>query len=232
MRFSITSTIVAVSSLACLSSRLVSAKLTPQERAAFELTAGPNPNYCQPCLTKAMHNHFPHACTADMDSNEANSRPSGATSEEERCVCLAFQDLFWMKADCSLECPYVHNNKTMQYFLPASKIEGCDKWLDFDTGKEKEVEGFPPKNPDHQPAVYEIAPAPETTEGEDDPTDVGEDGRYKVSVSITTEESDARDKERAELLKEQKKQAELDDEQQQERRKQKENAKSDEKDEL
>ncbi|KAF9918676.1 hypothetical protein BX616_006759 [Lobosporangium transversale] len=196
MRFSIATTIIVASSLA---SSLVSGALTPQERTAFELSAGPDPNYCQPCLEKAMHNHFPHACPKDINSDAANYRPSGATDTEERCVCVAFQDLFWMKADCSKECPYVHNNNTMKNFLPSSKIEGCDKWIDFETNQEKVIEGFAIKNPDHKPEVFEIVAPPQVAEGEDDPTDIGEDGRYKVSVSITTKESEAKAKEQEAL---------------------------------
>ncbi|KAG0361592.1 hypothetical protein BC939DRAFT_435970 [Gamsiella multidivaricata] len=192
MRFSTATTIVAVSTLALLSSRSsssyqVSAALTSQERAALELK-DPSPNFCAPCLQKAMHNHFPHACAADFDSEAANFRPEGSTDEEERCVCVAYQDLYWMKADCSQECPYVHNNKTMSFFLPAEKIEGCDKWIDFEQHKEKVIEGWPTKSPDHKPEVFEIVtPAP------DEALDVDEDEAardYTISVSITTKEDD------------------------------------------
>ncbi|KAF9563062.1 hypothetical protein EC968_005000 [Mortierella alpina] len=199
MRFSIGSTLAVATTLALLSSRAqqVSGALNAQERAAIELKEGPNTNFCPPCLQKAMHNHFPHACRADLDTDEANARPSGSTEEEERCVCVAFKDLFWMKADCSLECHYVHNEKAMRYFLPADKIEGCEKWIDFETGEEKEVKGFATKNPDHQPEVYEIAPPPPKAEGEEEDED--DDGGYKVSVKITTAEDDAKAKEKLEL---------------------------------
>ncbi|KAF9111495.1 hypothetical protein BGX27_004834 [Mortierella sp. AM989] len=180
MRFSIASTVVAVSSLALLSSSRVSAALTPQERVAYELSAGPEPNYCGPCLTKAMHNHFPHACAANLNSDEANNRPTGPTDAESRCVCIAFQDLYWKKKDCSLECPYVHNEKAMQYFLPSEKIEGCDKWIDFSTGKEKVVEGFAIKNEDHVPEVFEIAPPPVVSSE----ADSEDDGRFKLTVNV------------------------------------------------
>ncbi|KAF9281326.1 hypothetical protein BGZ68_006719 [Mortierella alpina] len=199
MRFSIGSTLAVATTLALLSSRTahVSGALNAQERVAIELKEGSNPNFCPPCLQKAMHNHFPHACRADLDTDEANARPTGATEEEERCVCVAFKDLFWMKADCSLECHYVHNEKAMKYFLPAEKIEGCDKWIDFETGKEKEVEGFAPKNEDHQPEVFEIAPPPPKAEGEEEDED--DDGGYKVSIKVTTEEGDAKAKAKLEL---------------------------------
>ncbi|KAF9980203.1 hypothetical protein BGZ75_008708 [Mortierella antarctica] len=202
MRFSFGSTLAVATTLALLSSRTthVSGALNAQERAAIELQEGPQANFCPPCLQKAMHNHFPHACRRDLDTDEANTRPSGSTEEEERCVCMAFRDLFWMKADCSLECHYVHNEKAMKYFLPAEKIEGCDKWIDFENGgKEKEVEGFATKNEDHQPEVYEIAPPPPKAEGEDE-DDEEDDGGYKVSIKVTTqEEDDAKAKAKLEL---------------------------------
>ncbi|KAG0197892.1 hypothetical protein BGX28_008625, partial [Mortierella sp. GBA30] len=192
MRFSFGSTIVAASTLALFSAKFqVSATLDAQERAAIELKEGSNANFCPPCLQKAMHNHFPHACRADLDADEANYRPEGSTPEEERCVCVAFRDLFWMKADCSLECHYVHNEKAMKYFLPSEQIEGCDKWIDFETGKEREVEGFAPKNEDHQPIVYPIASPPPTAE--DEPEDDDDHGGYKVTVKVTTAD-DAKDK--------------------------------------
>ncbi|KAF9948217.1 hypothetical protein BGZ70_002311 [Mortierella alpina] len=200
MRFSIGSTLAVATTLALLSSRTthVFGALNAQERAAIELQEGPNANFCPPCLQKAMHNHFPHACRADLSTDEANARPSGATEEEERCVCLAFRDLFWMKADCSLECHYVHNEKAMKYFLPADKIEGCEKWVDFENnGQEREVEGFAPKNEAHQPEVFEIAPPPPKAEGEEEDED--DDGGYKVSVKITTAEDDAKAKAKLEL---------------------------------
>jgi hypothetical protein len=134
-----------------------------------------------------------------MDSNVANERPTGATDREERCVCLAFQDLFWMKADCSAECAYTHRPKSMQYFLPASKIEGCDKWLNFKTGEELTVEGHPAKDPNYKPEIFEIAPPPPgmADEEEDD------DGRAEINASYV---SDANAKKPAEVeAKEEKK---------------------------
>ncbi|KAF9362728.1 hypothetical protein BGX34_005617 [Mortierella sp. NVP85] len=181
MRLSIATALATVSTLALLSSSRVSAALTAQERADYELKNGPEPNYCEPCLQKAMHNHFPHACAADIDSQAANNRAGGSTPEEERCVCVAFRDLAWMKADCSLECPYTHSENAMQYFLPVEQIEGCDKWIDFKTRQEKNVDGFAPRNPDHVPEVFPIAPPPEKPEGQEVEEN---DGRYKVKVSV------------------------------------------------
>ncbi|KAF9427719.1 hypothetical protein BGZ94_004321 [Podila epigama] len=184
MRFSFTTSVVTLSiTLALLSTPLVSAKLTPAEIAEVHLKEGPDAKLCPPCLQKAMHNHFPHACARDLDPNEANYRPTGPTDVEERCVCLAFQDLFWMKADCSFECPHVFNEAGMKYFLPSSEIEGCDRWLDFETGAEKVVEGFPTKDKNHKPEVYEIAEAPPVEEGAEE-----DDGRVKVSVHMTHRE--------------------------------------------
>ncbi|KAG0204479.1 hypothetical protein BGX33_008429 [Mortierella sp. NVP41] len=187
MRLSTSITLLAVSTLALLASRTttVSAALTVEEVTAIEDREGPSANLCPACLQKAMHNHFPHACDRDMDSTVANDRPSGTTAQEERCVCLAFQDLFWMKADCSAECPYVHRPATMKYFLPSAKIEGCDKWMNFETGQELEVEGFPKKNPEHKPEVFEIAPPPP---GQED--DENDDGRAEVVASYTTSDDD------------------------------------------
>ncbi|KAG0349375.1 hypothetical protein BG004_007002 [Podila humilis] len=179
--------------LAILSSSLVSAALTKGEIAEIQLSEGPEAKLCPPCLQKAMHNHFPHACARDLDPQAANYRPEGANDTEERCVCLAFQDLFWMKADCSAECPMVFNEAGMQYFLPASKIEGCDRWLNFETGEELVVEGFPLKDKNHKPEVFEIVEAPPTPEGEEEE----DDGRVKVTVNLThrelTEEEKAKE---------------------------------------
>ncbi|KAF9301657.1 hypothetical protein BGZ74_006441 [Mortierella antarctica] len=175
--------------LALLSSTLVSAALTPAEIAEVHLKEGPDAKLCPPCLQKAMHNHFPHACARDLDPNEANYRPSGATDTEERCVCLAFQDLFWMKADCSAECPHVFNEAGMKYFLPASEIEGCDRWLNFETGEEKVVEGFPLKNKDHKPDVFEIVAPPPLAEGEEQ-----DDGRVKISLNMEHREKTEEEK--------------------------------------
>ncbi|KAF9904204.1 hypothetical protein EC991_002952 [Linnemannia zychae] len=195
MRLSTSITLLAVSTLALLSSRTmngrdassgVSAALSVEEVIAIEEREGSNANLCPACLQKAMHNHFPHACDRDMDSTVANERTSGPTDREERCVCLAFQDLFWMKADCSSECPYTHRPKSMQYFLPASKIEGCDKWLNFETGEELTVEGHPPKDPNYKPEIFEIAPPPPSMAEEDE----NDDGRAEVTASFTTAEMD------------------------------------------
>ncbi|KAF9923620.1 hypothetical protein FBU30_006370 [Linnemannia zychae] len=194
MRLSTAATLLAVSTLALLSSRTmngrdasngVSAALTAEEVRAIEDRQGSSANLCPACLQKAMHNHFPHACDRDMDSDAANARPTGATDREERCVCLAFQDLFWMKADCSAECPYTHRPNSMKYFLPASKIEGCDRWLNFETGEELVVEGHPPKDPNYKPEVYEIAPPPPNMDYDD--TD---DGRAEVVASYKTSDGD------------------------------------------
>ncbi|KAF9335698.1 hypothetical protein BG006_010849 [Podila minutissima] len=179
MSMSMSTVLVLSATLALLSSTLVSAALTPAEIAAVQLKEGPDAKLCPPCLQKAMHNHFPHACARDLDPNEANYRPSGATDTEERCVCLAFQDLFWMKADCSAECPHVFNEAGMKYFLPASEIEGCGRWLNFETGEEKVVEGFPLKNKDHKPDVFEIVAPPPLAEGEE-----VDDGRVKISLNM------------------------------------------------
>ncbi|KAK3820956.1 MAG: hypothetical protein J3R72DRAFT_459443 [Linnemannia gamsii] len=194
MRLSTSITLLAVSTLALLSSRTmngrdassgVSAALSTEEVLVIEEREGSNANLCPACLQKAMHNHFPHACDKDMDSNIANERATGATEREERCVCVAFQDLFWMKADCSAECAYTHRPKSMLYFLPASKIEGCDKWLNFETGEELAVEGHPSKDPNYKPEVFEIAPPPPNME-----EDENDDGRAEVTASYTTAETD------------------------------------------
>ncbi|KAF9433440.1 hypothetical protein BGZ76_009460 [Entomortierella beljakovae] len=187
MRF--TSAILALSSLALLASK-ASAALTPQEHAAYELKYGSGANFCTACIEKALHNHFPHACPADLDSQEANYRPSGPTEVEQRCICVAFQDLYWKKADCSKECPYVFNEGTMKFFLNSDKIPGCDKWIDFEAGEEKVIEGFSIKNPDHKPELFELAEAPEI-----DPTDEDPDRGYTFSVSVTLDE----EKEKARL---------------------------------
>ncbi|KAG0255279.1 hypothetical protein BG011_005210 [Mortierella polycephala] len=171
----------------------VSGALTAQERAEIELKEGSRANFCPPCLQKAMHNHFPHACAPDLDSDAANHRVEGSTPQEERCVCVSFQDLSWMKADCSKECDYVHSEQNMKFFLPSEKIEGCDKWIDFATGKEKDVEGFTPKNEDHKPEVFPIVDPPPKAEGEKVEEEGETDERaYKVSVKVTTAEDDAK----------------------------------------
>jgi len=200
MRFSITAALIAASTVALFSQ--VSAALTEQEKADIREMDGDSANLCPPCLQKAMHNHFPHACEQGLDTGRV--RPEGATDSEEHCVCVSFMDLHWMKADCSAECPYVFNEKTMAFFLPSSKIEGCDKWIDFETGMEKPVKGHFAKDPNYKPEVYEIADPPvidQSLLAEDD-----DDSRpYDVSVKVTTEESDAKlkaekeEKERLEL---------------------------------
>ncbi|GJJ72021.1 hypothetical protein EMPS_04378 [Entomortierella parvispora] len=199
MRFSIAATLIAASAVALLSQ--VSAALTEQEKADIREMDGDNANMCPPCLQKAMNNHFPHACDKDLDTGRV--RPEGATDSEEHCVCVAFMDLHWMKADCSFECPYVFNEKTMGFFLHSSKIEGCDKWIDFETGLEKQVKGHLTKDPSYKPEVYEIAPEPPKDEAI--ATEEEDERLYDVTVSITTEESDAKlkaekeEKERLEL---------------------------------
>ncbi|KAF9997591.1 hypothetical protein BGZ65_006843 [Modicella reniformis] len=45
---------------------------------------GQEANLCALCR-KVMHNHFPHVCAADMDSDAVNSRPEGSSQEEEHC---------------------------------------------------------------------------------------------------------------------------------------------------
>lgn len=184
MRFA--TTVAIVSALVLL--QQVSANLTEQEKLAYKEKQPPGEiDYCQPCLQKAMNNHFPHACAADMNSDEANGRPGGATEEEDRCVCIAFQNHSWMKADCSFECNYVHNEKAMKYFLTSDKMPGCDKWIDFSTGQEKLIEGFTPKDPNYVPEVYEQAPPPPPlAEGEE-----GADGRVPISVHIEHDEAKA-----------------------------------------
>ncbi|KAG0052100.1 hypothetical protein BGZ83_002978 [Gryganskiella cystojenkinii] len=194
MRFSIATAVIAASAVALLSTH-VSAALTEKEKADIREMDGDNAVLCPPCLQKAMHNHFPHACARNLDPNQVRME---ATDEEEHCVCVAFQDLSWMKADCSFECPYVFNPKSMAMFLHSSKIDGCDKWIDFETGMEIPVKGHLTKDPSYKPEVYEIAPEPpkdETVAEEED------DGRgYDVSVKITTEASDAKLKEERERL--------------------------------
>ncbi|KAG0371114.1 hypothetical protein BC939DRAFT_477916 [Gamsiella multidivaricata] len=141
---------------------VVSATLTPQERLEVEAKDPDNPNYCPACLKKALFNHFPHACPKDLEPWEATTRPEGPRPNEQRCICIAFVDLFWMKRDCEQECTFVNNPAAMAHFQPAEDIPGCDKWIDFATGQENQVEGFEPRNPSHQPEVY----VPEDTEAE------------------------------------------------------------------
>ncbi|KAF9968878.1 hypothetical protein BGZ70_000022 [Mortierella alpina] len=157
MRFSIAASLVALSSLGLLitpsfhSHGLASAALTPEERIQVEAKDPGNPNYCPACLKKAMANHFPHACSKDV---EATTRPEGPRPDEQRCVCVSFTDLYWMKLDCAQECSFVHDAEAMKNFLPSSSIPGCDKWVDFESGAEKEVEGFEKKNAEYQPEVF------------------------------------------------------------------------------
>ncbi|KAF9972617.1 hypothetical protein BGZ73_004242 [Actinomortierella ambigua] len=178
MRFTRTTfNLLALSALAILSQ----AALTQEEEAAYIAKEGPDANLCAPCLEKAMNNHFPHACPKDIDYQAANSRPTGATPQEERCVCVSFHDLYWMKADCSKECLYVHNPQAMAHFLPASQIEGCGNWIDFTTNQEKEVEGFPAKDPNHKPEVFPIyTPSPEEMKAFD-----GDGRTYDVKATAT-----------------------------------------------
>ncbi|KAF9584671.1 hypothetical protein BGW38_005630 [Lunasporangiospora selenospora] len=160
------------------------AALTPAEKASIDLKAGfSDTNYCGPCLSKAMNNHFPHACAPGMNSDMINARPAGPSAEEEHCLCVAFQDLSWMKADCSAECPYVHQKATMKYFLPSSKIEGCDKWINFETGEEKVVDGHGIKDPSHVPEVFAIADAPPSIQKAAE-----DDKGYDVTINVTMDD--------------------------------------------
>ncbi|KAG0245151.1 hypothetical protein B0O80DRAFT_458916 [Mortierella sp. GBAus27b] len=173
--------VMAMTLLSCSSTTSVSAALTEQEKVAHKEKFGSSVDYCGPCLSKAMHNHFPHACAADLDPTAANNRE--ATPEEDRCVCIAFKDLYWMKADCSAECNYVHSEKAMQYFVTSDKMPGCDKWVNFETGQENVIEGFAPKDPDHKPEAFEIAPPPPMPENED-LNNMDEDGRLKINMHL------------------------------------------------
>ncbi|KAG0379980.1 hypothetical protein BGX24_010778 [Mortierella sp. AD032] len=175
MRYSTTTTLVAISSLAFLAcssftnnshNSFVSAALTPQERLETEARDPTNPNYCPDCLTKALVNHFPHACPPDLQPMVAISRPSGPTPAERRCICVAFLDLFWMKTDCSSECAFVHDADAMTHFMTAKSIPGCDKYVDFETNTELEVEGFEKKDPTHVPEVFVEATQEEAQEAE------------------------------------------------------------------
>ncbi|KAG9323851.1 hypothetical protein KVV02_007861 [Mortierella alpina] len=160
MRFSTAASLVALSSLGLLitpsfhSNGLASAALTPEERIQVEAKDPENPNYCPACLKKAMINHFPHACPKDLEPMEATTRPEGPRPDEQRCVCVSFMDLYWMKLDCAQECTFVHDAEAMKHFLPSSSIPGCDKWVDFVSGEEKEVEGFEKKDTQYKPEVF------------------------------------------------------------------------------
>ncbi|KAF9156671.1 hypothetical protein BG015_002875 [Linnemannia schmuckeri] len=163
MRYSTTTALIAATSmvlLACSSftnNNLASAALTPQERLETEARDSTNPNYCPDCLKKALLNHFPHACPSDLQPMVAITRPSGPTPAERRCICIAFLDLFWMKSDCSAECAFVHDADAMSHLLTAKSIPGCEKYVDFETGTELEIEGFEKKDPEYVPEVYEQA---------------------------------------------------------------------------
>ncbi|KAF9950421.1 hypothetical protein BGZ72_007916 [Mortierella alpina] len=160
MRFSTVASLVALSSLGLLvtpsfhNNGLASATLTPEERIQVEAKDPGNPNYCPACLKKAMVNHFPHACPKDLEPMEATTRPEGPRPDEQRCVCVSFMDLYWMKLDCAKECTFVNDAEAMKNFLPSSSIPGCDKWVDFESGEEKEVEGFKKKDVQYKPEVF------------------------------------------------------------------------------
>ncbi|GJJ76412.1 hypothetical protein EMPS_08771 [Entomortierella parvispora] len=157
MHISASKTILAFSSLALLllsQNNGVEARLTAEERLEAEIKYPDNPNYCPPCLQKAMANHFPHACPKSLEPIEGTDRPNGPLPEEQRCVCVSFQDLYWMKEDCERECTFVNDPEAMKNFMPANQLPGCDRWVDFATGEEKDVEGFPKKDPNYKPKVY------------------------------------------------------------------------------
>ncbi|KAF9186013.1 hypothetical protein BGZ51_001365 [Haplosporangium sp. Z 767] len=171
MRITTAASLVALSALAILTISpylsqhgTVSAALTPEERIQVEAKDPGNPNYCPACLKKAMHNHFPHACPKNMDALGA-SRTEGEvpSPEEERCVCVSFMDLYWMKEDCSKECSFVHDASAMEHFLPAKSIPGCDKWIDFETNELKEIDGFKNKDPNHKPELFPTEDSETTT---------------------------------------------------------------------
>ncbi|KAK5816885.1 hypothetical protein F5H01DRAFT_341944 [Linnemannia elongata] len=166
MRYSTTTALIAATSLALLAcssltstttNNYASAALTPQERIETESRDPTNPNYCPDCLKKALVNHFPHACPPDLQPMVAITRPSGPTPAERRCVCIAFLDLYWMKTDCSSECAYVHSSDAMAHLLSSKNIPDCDKYVDFETGTELEIEGFEKKDPEYKPEVYHQA---------------------------------------------------------------------------
>ncbi|KAK3836524.1 MAG: hypothetical protein JOS17DRAFT_734426 [Linnemannia elongata] len=166
MHYSTATVLIAATSLALLAcstltstsiSNYATAALTPQERLETESRDSANPNYCPDCLKKALVNHFPHACPSDLQPMVAITRPSGPTPAERRCICVAFLDLFWMKADCSAECAFVHDSDAMSHLLSAKSIPGCDKYVDFETGTELEIEGFEKKDPAYKPEVYQQA---------------------------------------------------------------------------
>ncbi|KAF9905849.1 hypothetical protein EC991_001254 [Linnemannia zychae] len=174
MRYSTSTTLIAISSLALLAcssftnnnNAFVSAALTPQERLETEARDPTNPNYCPDCLTKALVNHFPHACPSDLKPMVAISRPTGPTPAERRCICIAFLDLFWMKTDCSSECAFVHDADAMGHFVTAKSIPGCEQFVDFETNTELELEGYTKKDPNYVPEVYVQATQEEAHEAE------------------------------------------------------------------
>ncbi|KAF9396414.1 hypothetical protein CPC16_002137 [Podila verticillata] len=153
MRISTAITLVATT-LALLSST-TTARLTEQERRAVELLNPENPNYCPACIKKAMTNHFPHACPANLPDYNDPSRTAGPAPTEMRCVCVAFHDLHWMKSDCSRECTFVRDERAMTTFVKPSQMKGCEAFVDFETGEALEKEGMASKDPAHRPVVYE-----------------------------------------------------------------------------
>ncbi|KAF9131335.1 hypothetical protein BGW39_001946 [Mortierella sp. 14UC] len=174
MRYSTTTALIAVSSLALLAcssftnnnNAFVSAALTPEERLETEARDPTNPNYCPDCLKKALVNHFPHACPPDLQPMVAITRPSGPTPAERRCICVAFLDLFWMKTDCSSECAFVHDADAMGHLMTAKSIPGCEQFVDFETNTELELDGFAKKDPNHMPEVFDQATQEEAQEAE------------------------------------------------------------------
>lgn len=153
MRISTAITLIATA-LALLSST-TTARLTEQERRAVELLNPENPNYCPACIKKAMTNHFPHACPANLPEYNDPSRTAGPAPTEMRCVCVAFHDLHWMKSDCSRECTFVRDERAMDTFVKPSQMKGCEAFVDFETGEALEKEGMASKDPAHRPVVYE-----------------------------------------------------------------------------
>ncbi|KAF9922659.1 hypothetical protein FBU30_007224 [Linnemannia zychae] len=192
MRYSTTTALIAISSLALLAcstfqNTLVSARLTPEERRETEARDPTNPNYCPDCLKKALVNHFPHACPNDIQPMVAVMRPTGPTPEERRCVCIAFLDLKWMKSDCSEECAFVKNLDAMAYILNSKAVDGCEQYVDFDTNTEREMEGFAKKDPNHVPETYDQVTTDEA-DGEIAEADEEESTKErKPSISIKME---------------------------------------------
>lgn len=131
-------------------------KIAKDEGPFKEVTRRPEPDYCGACLHKAMKNHFPHACLASMpDPLAASIKQSAAdadreegeegedvdktsvyTPEMERCVCLAFHDLSWMRLDCWTDCAYVRTDETMALIPRSDRMAECEKWIDLKTGKD------------------------------------------------------------------------------------------------